>query len=106
VTRVLRSFAFALALVAAFAFLVGARPVFAYRELQCEVGHFPRAKGLASGVYVCEPRPPSLPPSVEVPVTIRDEVGLYLTRLDVRVFHIDFVAGTWHGPALGVRLVD
>jgi len=105
-TRVLRSFAVALALVVAFALLVGARPVFAYEELRCEEGHFPRPMGLAGGVYQCEQRPLSLPPSVELRevVTVRDEVGLYLTRLDVRVFHIDFVAGTRHGPALGVRL--
>lgn len=107
-TRVLRSFALALALVAAFAFLVGARTVYAHRELRCEEGYFPRPVGLASGVYECEPRPLRLPHSVEVPevVTLQDEVGFYLTRLQVRVFYIDFVAGTHDGPALGMRLVD
>jgi len=90
----------------AFALLVGARPVFAYQELRCEKGYFARPVGIASGAYNCEPRPPSLPPTADLPevVTVRDEVGLYLTRLDIRVFHINFVAGTRHGPALAVRL--
>ncbi len=108
IPRLLRSVAIALLIVVALSLITGARPVSAYREMRCEPGYFPRSITLVSGVYVCEPRPVNRPGPIELPetVTVQDEVGLYLTRLQIRVFHFNFVAGTYHGPAFGVRLLD
>jgi len=103
VWKTLRTFAIALCLVLVFGFLAGARPVFAYRELRCDPGYTAHPKGLSSGVYQCEARLPD-PTAIQWPqvVTTQDEVGLYLTNLHIRVFHINFVSGTYHWFALGV----
>ena len=89
-----------------FGVITGARPVFAYHELRCPEGQMARGVSLAAWVVRCEPVSPGLPPSFTPPrtATTQDEVGLYLTNLQMRVFHIDFVAGTYEGVAFGVRL--
>src|SRR5687767_2867867 len=106
--RLLRSVAIALLVIVAFSLMTGARVISAYRELRCEPGYWPRGMTLMSGIYRCEPRPVNPPEPVELPqvAVAQDEFGLYLTRLQVRVFYIDFVGGTYHGPAFGVRLLD
>jgi hypothetical protein len=108
VSRIFRSLIVALVGLAVFGFAAGARPVFAYRELDCGPGNYAQPASILAGVYQCLPRagaPSWLPPPPQV-VTTRDEVGLYLTRLQVRVFHVDFVEGTQYGPALGVPFSD
>ena len=89
----LRSFAIALALVVEFGYVAGAKTVFAYSELRCAPGYTAQPASLIS--YECRP---AIPDAATIQwravVTTRDEVGLYLANLRVRVFHIDFVAGT------------
>jgi hypothetical protein len=55
------------------------------------------------GIYQCQAQGPSRADWPQV-ITTQDEVGLYLTNLQVRVFHFDFVQGTYLWLALGVRL--
>lgn len=106
--RFLRSVAIALHVVVAFSLVTGARLIYAYRELSCEPGHFPRPMSISRDAYHCEARPANLPEPGELPevAVLQDEVGLYLTHLQVRDFYIDFVAGTFHGFAFWVRLLD
>jgi len=90
----LRSFAIALGLVVVFGFAAGARPVYAHSELRCAPGYTAQPVSIAP-VYQC--RPAILDPDViqwPQTVTTRDEVGLYLANLRIRVFHINFVWGT------------
>ena len=98
--------AVALLFLVLFGVVTGARPVFAYHELRCPEGQMARAVSIAAWAVRCEPVPLRLPPSVTPPrtATTQDEVGLYLTNLQMRVFHINFVAGTYHWLAFGVPL--
>ena len=90
----LRSFAIALAFVAAFALAAGARPVYAYSELRCAPGYTAQPVSIAP-VFACRPAIPD-PTVIQWPrvVATRHEIGLYLANLRIRVFHIDFVWGT------------
>jgi hypothetical protein len=89
-----------------FGFVSGARPVFARQQLDCGTGYYAQPASILAGVYQCQLRPLRGPTSLgDEPrqiVTTRDEVGLYLTYLQVRVFDIDFVRGTYHWLAVGV----
>jgi hypothetical protein len=96
----------ALAVVLVFGFLTGARPVFARQQLDCGTGYYAQPVSILDGVYQCQLRPlrgfPSLGDQPRQTVTTRDEVGLYLTNLQVRVFDIDFVRGIYQWLASGV----
>lgn len=108
VWRVVRSLTVALAILVVFGFATGARPVFARGQLDCGSGYYAQGVGIMDGVYQCLPLahwPPSVQPPPQV-VTTRDEVGLYLTNVQVRVFDIDFVQGTDHWLAFGVPFSD
>jgi hypothetical protein len=104
--KALRVFSVALLSLVLFAAITGARPLFAQHELRCPEGQMVRPVSVAAWAVQCEPVPLHVPMRVNPPrtATTQDEVGLYLTNLQVRVFHIDFVAGTYHGLALGVPL--
>ena len=110
VWRAIRSLAVALLVLVVLGFTTGARPVFARGQLDCGTDYYAQAVTIIDGVYQCRPKPLRLPPlsGVELPqvVTTRDEVGLYLTNLQVRVFDIDFVQGTYHWLAFGVPFSD
>jgi len=102
VRTALRSFAIALGLIVTFGLAAGARPVYAHSELRCTPGYTAQPVSIAP-VYQC--RPAMLDPGViqwPQTVTTRDEVGLYLANLRVRIFHIDFVWGTDHWFAFDV----
>jgi hypothetical protein len=96
-----RSLAIALAVVVAFGFASGARPVYAYRELRCDPGYTVQPVSIA--VSVCRPANPD-PTAIQWPqvVPAQHEIALYLGSLHVRVFHIDFVSGTTHWLAFDV----
>jgi hypothetical protein len=98
----LRSVAIAAGAVVLFGFVAGARPVYAYHELRCAPGYTAQPVSIAP-VTVCRPANPD-PTAMQWPgvVTDRHEIALYLARLRVRVFHIDFVWGTDHWFALDV----
>ncbi len=106
--RAVRSLTVALVVLVVFGFATGARPVFARGQLDCSSGNYAQSVTIIDGVYQCLPLA-HWPPGVQVPpqvVTTRDEVGLYLTNLQVRVFDIDFVQGTYHWLAFGVPFSD
>ena len=98
----LRSIAIALGAVVLFGLVVGARPVYAYHELRCAEGYTAQPVSIAP-VSVCRPENPD-PTAIQWPqvVATQQEVALYLSKLRVRVFHIDFVWGTLHGLAFDV----
>ena len=93
IRRTIRAFVIALALVVAFGYAAGAKTVFVSSDLRCAPGYTAQPASLIS--YECR-LPISDPTTIQwrPVVTTRDEVGLYLANLRVRVFHIDFVAGT------------
>ncbi len=98
-----------LAVLVVFSFATGARPVFARQQLDCGLGNYAQSVGIIGGIYQCRPQPLHTPSGIRPPpqvVTTRDEVGLYLTNLQVRVFDIDFVQGTYHWLAFGVPFRD
>lgn len=106
--RVVRSLTIALVVLVVFGFATGARPVFARGQLDCGSGNYAQGVGIMDGVYQCLTLA-HLPPGVQPPpqiVTTQDEVGLYLTNVQVRVFDIDFVQGTYHWLAFGVPFSD
>jgi hypothetical protein len=90
----LRSVAIALGAVVLFGFLAGARPVYAYNELRCAPGYTAQPVSIVP-VSQCRPANPD-PRAIQWPQTVvaQHEIALYLARLRVRVFHIDFVWGT------------
>jgi hypothetical protein len=96
-----RTVAIALGLLLLFGYAAGARTVFAHGELRCPPGYTAQPASMIT--YEC--RPPWPDPTTirwsEV-VTTRDEVGLYLVNLRVRVLHLDFVAGTEYWLAFDV----
>jgi hypothetical protein len=98
----LRTVALALALVIAFGFVAGARPVYAYRELRCSPGFTAQPVSIAP-VYQCRPAIPD-PTAIQWPqvVATQHEIGLYLANLRIRVFHFDFVWGTTYWFAFDV----
>lgn len=106
VWRAFRSLAVAVLVLVVFGFTTGAKPVFARAQLDCGLGNYAQAVTIIDGVYQCRPIPLRLPPlsGVELPqvVTTRDEVGLYLTNAQVRVFDIDYVQDTHLWLAFGV----
>jgi hypothetical protein len=108
--RAVRSVAVALIVLVIFGLTTGAKPVFARGQLDCGLGNYAQSVGIIDGVYQCRPKPLRLPPRVDVEmpqvVMTRDEVGLYLTRVQVRVFDIDYVQGTHHWLAFGVPFSD
>ena len=99
--QALRLLTIALAAVLAFGYAAGAKPVFAYSELRCTSGYTAQPVSLIG--YACRPPIPD-PTAIQWPevVTTRDEVALYLANLRLRVFHIDFAAGTEHWLAFDV----
>ena len=102
IRRVGRPFAIVVASLATLAIITGARPTYAYQQLQCERGYQPQSAG-PSGLYWCQPRPTAAPDSDRPdPVTTQHEIGLYLTNLRIRVLHVDFVSGDFQGFALDV----
>ena len=103
IRRTGRAFVIALVLVVAFGYAAGAKTVFVYSELRCAPGYVAWPVSIASYAYECRPPAPD-PTTIQWPavVTTRDEVGLYLANMRVRVFHIDFVAGTEHWLAFDV----
>jgi hypothetical protein len=96
----------AVAVVLVFGFATGARPVFARQQLDCGTGYYVQSVSILDGFYQCRPRPLRGPTSLgdQLPqiVTTRDEAGLYLTNLQLRVFNIDFVQDRHEWLALGV----
>jgi hypothetical protein len=76
--------------------------VYAYHELRCPQGYTAQPVSIAP-VYQCRPASPD-PTAIQWPQTVatRHEIALYLASLRVRVFHIDFVWGTWHWFAFAV----
>jgi hypothetical protein len=95
IRRTVRAFAIALVLVVAFGYAAGAKTVFVSSELRCASGYTAQPASLIS--YECRPAI-SDPTTIQwrQVVTTRDEVGLYLANLRVRVFDIDFASGTEH----------
>jgi hypothetical protein len=102
VRTALRSVVIALGALLLFGFTVGARPVYAYHELQCADGYTAQPVSIAP-ISVCRPANPD-PAAIQWPrvVATQHEIALYLSKLRVRVFHIDFVWGTWHWLAFDV----
>jgi hypothetical protein len=98
----LRSVAIALGAVVLFGFVTGARPVYTYNELRCAPGYTAQPVSIAP-VFQCRPANPE-PGAIQWPQTVaaQNEIALYLARLRVRVFHIDFVWGTSHWFAFDV----
>jgi hypothetical protein len=85
-----------------FGYAAGAKTVFVYSELRCAPDYVAYPVSIA---YAYDCRPPSPEPTtIQWPavVTTRDEVGLYLANFRVRVFHIDFAAGTDYWLAFDV----
>jgi hypothetical protein len=101
-----RSLTIALLILVGFGVTTGARPVFARAQLDCGLGRYAQSVTIMDGIYQCRPKPVRLPPLVtnQLPqvVTTQDEVGLYLTNVQVRVFDIDFVQDTRHWLAFGI----
>jgi hypothetical protein len=102
IRKTFRAFVIALALVVAFAYVAGARTVFVYREFRCAPGYVASPVSIAYA-YECRPPTPD-PTAIQWPeaVTTRDEVALYLANFHVRVFHMDFAAGTTYWLAFDV----
>jgi hypothetical protein len=102
IRRTARAFGVALVLVVAFGYAAGAKTLFAYSELRCAPGYTAQPASIIS--YECRPAWPPDPTTIQWPavVTTQDEVGLYLTNLRVRVFHIDFVSGVEYWLAFDV----
>jgi hypothetical protein len=101
IRRTVRAFGIALLLVVAFGYAAGAKTVFVSSELRCAPGYTAQPASLIS--YECRPAVSDATTIQWRPVVAtRDEVGLYLANLRVRVFHIDFVAGTNHWLAFDV----
>jgi hypothetical protein len=96
-----RSLAIASAALLVLCVLAGARPVYARHQLRCIDGYAAHPVGVMAGVYQCQAQGPSRAEWPQV-VTTQDEVGLYLTNLNVRVFHFDFVRHTYDLFALDV----
>jgi hypothetical protein len=100
----------ALLVLVVIGFATGAKPLFVRGQLDCGLGFYAQGVTIIDGVYQCRPKPLRLPPRVDVElpqvVTTRDEVGLYLTNVQVRVFDIDYVLGTHHWLAFGVGFPD
>ena len=103
IRRTIRAFGIGLLLVVAFGYAAGAKTVFVSSELRCAQGYTAQPASLIS--YECRPSWPISDPTTiqwRPVVTTRDEVGLYLANLRVRVFDIDFAAGTDHWLAFDV----
>jgi len=97
-----RSIAIALGAIVLFGFVVGARPIYAYHELRCPQGYTAQPVSIAP-VSQCRPANPD-PGAIQWPQTVasQHQIALYLTRVRVRVFDIDFVWGTSHWLAFDV----
>jgi hypothetical protein len=97
-----RSVAIALGALVLFGFTAGARPVYAYHELRCAPGYTARPVSIAP-VFQCRPAIPDQA-AIQWPqvVATQHEIALYLAKLRIRVFHIDFVWGTSHWFAFDV----
>jgi hypothetical protein len=103
IRRTARAFGLSLALVVAFGYAAGAKPVFASSELRCPAGYTAQPASIIS--YECRPPIPDRT-TIQWPavVTTQDEVGLYLANPRVRVFDIDFVSGAVEWLAFDVPL--
>ena len=87
IRKTFSAFVIVLAFVVAFAYVAGARTVFVSSELRCGPGYTAQPASLSS--YECRPAISDATTIQWRPVVAtRDEVGLYLANLRVRVFHI------------------
>ena len=81
--------------------ILGARPIIRFADLTCGPGTVVRYTGPAYWAVECAPSAGS---SESAAVPTSRYVGLFLTNVDLRVFDADFIAGSFLGPGLGVRL--
>jgi hypothetical protein len=90
-----------LAFIVAFGFAAGAKPVYVYRELRCGPGYTAQPVSIAASA--CRPENPD-PTAIQWPhsVATQHELALYLAKLRVRVFDIDFLWGTSGGLVFDV----
>lgn len=96
-----RRLAMAFGLVAAFLYVAGARPIFAYSELRCDPGYTAQPVAIAP-VYEC--RPAVVGSDVEWPSVVATEhrIAFYLTNMRVRIFDLNLVWSTEHWLAWDV----
>lgn len=90
----LRSITITLGAVALFGLVAGAKPVYAYHQMRCDPGYTAQPVSIAP-VFACRAANTD-PTAIQWPqaVATQHEIALYLAKLRVRVFHIDFVWGT------------
>ena len=82
-------------------FSLGLHPVAEFNDLVCPTGTVVRYVGVAYWAVTCAASDPSAPATT---VATSRYIGLFLTTVNVRVFDIDFMAGSIHGPTLNVSL--
>jgi hypothetical protein len=76
-------------------FAVGLHPIVEYRDLTCRAGAEARYVSVAYWAVRCEPNEASVN-ATTLPTS--RYIGLFLTRVDFRVFEMDFLAGNFRGP--------
>jgi hypothetical protein len=77
-------------------FALGFHPVVEYNDLACPAGTVARHVSVAYWAVTCERSDPSSPATT---VPISRYIGLFLTNVNIRVFDMDFLADSFHGPA-------
>ncbi len=80
-------------------FALGVHPVAEFNDLACPQGTLVRYLGVAYWAVTCEASDPSAPATS---VATSRYIGLFLTRVNVRVFDMDFIADNFDGPARNV----
>ncbi len=79
---------------------LGVHPIVEWRDLACPAGTVGRPVGIAYWAVRCEPYEASTQAST---VPVSRYVGLFLMSVSVRVFEVDFTAGSVHGPSFASR---
>ena len=98
--RLVRATAVTLLVIAVAAFVLGARVVAKRDVFRCEDGSVAVPVGIMDGVYQCQTLPDNS--GRRQTVMTRDEVALYLTNVQVRVFDLDFASGVHHWVEFGI----
>ena len=93
--RHLLAFVIELLLLVLLGFTVGFHPVVTFRDLTCGAGSQARYVSVSRGAIRCEPNPAAVEATT---VPSSRYIGLFLTNIGVRVFEVDFLAGSVEGP--------
>lgn len=75
--------------------VLGVHPIVEWRDLACPAGTVVRPVGIADWAVQCELYEASTQAST---VPVSRYVGLFLMNVDARVFEVDFIGGSVHGP--------